>query len=55
MYVYSYFERGCRESARYNPERHCGWFSVLFFPRNLKELAGKAMEMCLRAKGKQQK
>ena len=28
MYVYSYFERGCRESARYNPERHCGWFWV---------------------------
>ena len=43
------------KSARDNPERHCGWFWVLFFQRNLKELAGKAMEMCLRAKGKQQK
>ena len=37
-----------RKSARYNPERHCVWFSVLFLQRNLKELAQKAMEMCLR-------
>ena len=32
-----------------------GGFEFSFFQRNLKELAGKAMEMCLRAKGKQQK
>ena len=37
------------KSARDNPERHCGWFWVLFFfQRNLKELVRKAMQMCLR-------
>ena len=32
-----------------------GGFEFSFFQRNLKELARKAMEMCLRAKGKQEK
>ena len=37
------------KSVRDNPERHCGWFWVLFFfQRNLKELVRKAMQMCLR-------
>ena len=38
------------KSARDNPERHCGWFWVLFFffQRKLKELVRKAMQMCLR-------
>ena len=36
------------KSARDNPERHCGWFWVLFFSKKFERMAQKAMEMCLR-------
>ena len=36
------------KSACDNPERHCGGFEFTGFQRNLKELARKAMKMCLR-------
>ena len=36
------------KSARDNPERHCGGFEFTVPQRNLKELAQKAMKMCLR-------
>ena len=26
FFLYSYFEKGCRKSARDNPEMYCGWF-----------------------------
>ena len=35
------------KSARDNPERHCGGFKFTVLQRSLKELARKAMEMCL--------
>ena len=46
---YSYFKKGCRKKCT-RQSRKALWvvLSSLFFKRNLNELAGKAMEMCLR-------
>ena len=46
--VYSCFEKGCLKGI-------VGGFEFTVLQRNLKELAQKAMKMCLRRKGKQQK
>ena len=48
--IYSYFEKGCREKYTTILKGIVGGFEFFFFfQRNLKELARKGMEMCLRA------
>ena len=49
LYIYNYFEKGCRKKCT-RQSRKALWvvLSLLFLKRNLKELVGKAMEMCLR-------
>ena len=44
--IYSYFEKGCREKS--TRQGIVGGFEFSVFQRNLKELARKAMELCLR-------
>ena len=47
--IYSYFEKGCRgKCTRQSWKALWVVLSSFFFQRNLKELARKAMEMCLR-------
>ena len=44
------------KSARDNPERHCGWFWVLFFSKKFERIGTKGHgNVSARAKGKQQK
>ena len=45
--VTTFSRRVVGKSARDKPERHCGGFEFTVLLRNLKELAGKAMKMCL--------
>ena len=43
-------------SARDNPERHCGWFSVLFFSKKFERIGTKGLgNVFASAKRKQQK
>ena len=36
------------KSARYNPERYCGWFRVLCSSRKCEKLVREATDICLR-------
>ena len=36
------------KSARDNPERYCGWFSVHCFSKKSQRMAREAMDVCLR-------
>ena len=46
-FVYSYFERIVGKSARYNPERYCGWFRVLWSSKEFEKMAREATDICL--------
>ena len=46
--TYSYFEKGCRTSARNNLDRYCGWFWVHKFSKKFERMAREAMDVCLR-------
>ena len=44
------------KSARDNPDRHCGWFRVLFFSKKFERIGTKGLgNVFASAKGKQQK
>ena len=47
--MYCYFEKGCRKSARDNPERYCGRFlKVHCSYKKFERMVEEAMGVCLR-------
>ena len=58
-FIYSYLaisRKVVGKSARDNPERHCGWFCVLFFSTKFERIGRKGHgNVFASAKGKQQK
>ena len=45
--LHSYFEKGCRKSARDSPQRYCGWFWVHCSSKKFERMAREAMDICL--------
>ena len=44
--IYSCFEKGCRKSARDNPEKYCGWFCLPYSPKKFERMAREATDIC---------